>query len=74
MIQDEMSKSATKPLLLGERTDGHDNSPTIGWLVDLSPEEVVIKPLELETPALIDARVHFPRLGFVVQPFREAKL
>ena len=69
-----MSKSATKPLWLGERTNRHDKSPTIGWLVDLSPEEVVIKPLELEALALIDARVHFPRLGFTVQPFREAKL
>ena len=43
-------------------------------LIDLSPEEVVIKPIELEPPALIDVRVHFPRIGFVVQPFREAKL
>jgi hypothetical protein len=55
-------------------TDRHNNSPTIGWLVDLSPEEVVIKPLELETPAFIDVRVHFPRLGFVVRPFQKAKL
>jgi hypothetical protein len=50
------------------------NSPTIGWLVDLSPEEVVIKPVELEPRAVVDVRVHFPRLGFVVQPVREAKL
>jgi hypothetical protein len=56
------------------RADEDGNSPTIGWLVDLSPEEAVIKPLELETPALADVRVHFPRLGFVIQPFREAKL
>lgn len=56
------------------RADGNENSPTIGWLIDLSPEEVVIKPLELDTSALVDVRVHFPRLGFVVQPFREAKL
>jgi hypothetical protein len=54
--------------------DENDNGPTIGWLVDLSPEEVVIKPLELDTPTLVDVRVHFPRLGFVVQPFRESKL
>jgi hypothetical protein len=40
----------------------------------LSPEEVVIKPLERDTPALVDVRVRFPRLGFVVQPFRESKL
>ena len=58
----------------GVRADENDNSPTIGWLVDLSPEEVVIKPLEFDTPAPIDVRVHFPRLGFVVQPFRETKL
>jgi hypothetical protein len=56
------------------RAAENDDSPTIGWLVDLSPEEVVIKPLELETPTLVDVRIHFPRLGFVVQPFREAKL
>ena len=54
--------------------DENDDSPTVGWLVDLSPEEVVIKPLELATPALVDVRVHFPRLGFLVLPVREAKL
>lgn len=50
------------------------NSPTFGTLVDLSPEEVVIKPAQLESPALIDVHVHFPRLGFVVQPEGAAKL
>jgi hypothetical protein len=54
--------------------DENDNGPTIGWLVDLSSEEVVIEPLELDTPGLVDVRVHFPWLGFVVQPFRESKL
>jgi hypothetical protein len=69
------SKSATTSCrrIVSTCADENDNNPTIGWLVDLSPEEVVIKPLELDTPAL-DVRVYFPRLGFVVQPFRESKL
>ena len=48
-------------------------SPTVGILIDLSPEEIVIKPLALEgaaAAATVDVRVHFPRLGFVVKPRR----
>jgi hypothetical protein len=46
-------------------------SPTIGTLVALSPEEVVITPAPLEgKPARVDVRVHFPRLGFVVRPYK----
>jgi len=52
---------------------GRDD-PTIGTLVALSPEEVVIKPVPLEKPAEIAVRVHFPRLGFVVRPVDRAKL
>jgi len=75
MIRGGRSKLAElTEVLLGKTADDCGNSPTFGTLVDLSPEEVVIKPAELETPALIDVRVHFPRLGFVVQPVREAKL
>lgn len=51
------------------------SSPTIGTLLALSPEEIVIKPQQLgDTPATIDVRVHFPRLGFVVRPQRSARL
>lgn len=47
-------------------------SPTIGTLVALSPEEVVITPRKLEgEPAEVDVRIHFPRLGFVVRPWKE---
>ncbi|TKA34264.1 hypothetical protein B0A50_00244 [Salinomyces thailandicus] len=48
--------------------------PTIGTLVVMSPEEVVIKPQPLEKPAEVDVRMHFPRLGFVVRPADKAKL
>lgn len=50
-------------------------SPTIGTLVAMSPEELVIKPIELEKPATVDVRIHFPRVGFVARPYKEeAKL
>lgn len=50
-------------------------SPTIGNLVALSPEEVVISPRALEDalPAEVEMRFHFPRLGFVVRPVSEPK-
>lgn len=47
------------------------DSPTLGTLVALSPEEVVITPRKLDdTPAEVDVRIHFPRLGFVVRPWK----
>ncbi|KAK4540447.1 hypothetical protein LTR36_009193 [Oleoguttula mirabilis] len=49
-------------------------NPTVGTLVALSPEEIVIKPQVLEKAAEVEARIHFPRLGFVVRPFDKAKL
>jgi hypothetical protein len=49
-------------------------SPTFGTIVALSPEEVVIEPLQLEKPAYVDVKVHFPRLGFVVLPVKDSKL
>lgn len=52
---------------------GRDN-PTIGMLVILSPEEIVIKPQTFEKPAEVEARIHFPRLGFVVRPVDKARL
>ena len=51
---------------------GRDD-PTVGTLVAVSPEEVVIKPKELEKPATVEVRVHFPRLGFVVRPLKKSE-
>jgi hypothetical protein len=53
---------------------GRDD-PTIGTLVGLSPEEVVLEPVKLDgKDAVVDVAVHFPRIGFVLKPLREAKL
>lgn len=49
---------------------GRDD-PTIGTLVGCQVEEVVITPAER---GLLDVRVHFPRVGFVVKVVEEAKL
>jgi hypothetical protein len=49
---------------------GRDN-PTIGTLVKIGSEEVVIKPNE---NAELGVRVHFPRLGFVVKTTSGSKL
>lgn len=50
-------------------------SPTYGILLATSPEEVVIKPRQIgDQPPLVDVRVHFPRMGFVIRPVKEAKL
>jgi hypothetical protein len=38
--------------------------PTVGSLVKIGVEEVVIEP---EKKGEIEVRVHFPRLGFVVK-------
>jgi hypothetical protein len=47
------------------------NNPTVGTLVKIGVEEVVIKPHE---KAEVEVRVHFPRLGFVVKVVDGAKL
>jgi hypothetical protein len=47
------------------------NNPTVGTLVKIGVEEVVIKPYE---KAEVDVRVHFPRLGFVIKVVDGAKL
>jgi hypothetical protein len=49
---------------------GRDN-PTLGTLVKIGVEEVVVKPNEKME---VDVRVHFPRLGFVVKVVDGAKL
>jgi glutathione S-transferase len=47
--------------------------PTIGELVSIGVEEVVVEP---ETKGEVEVRIHFPRLGFVVKKWNgeEAKL
>lgn len=47
------------------------NHPTLGRLVTIGVEEVVIEPLEDKE---IDVRIHFPRLGFVIKRVGETKL
>lgn len=49
---------------------GRDN-PTIGTLVKIGVEEVVIKPNE---KADVECRIHFPRLGFVVKVVEGSRL
>ncbi|RMZ66448.1 glutathione S-transferase [Pyrenophora seminiperda CCB06] len=49
---------------------GRDN-PTIGRLVKIGVEEVVITP---NGTSELDVRIHFPRLGFVVKVVEESKL
>ncbi|KAF1843203.1 uncharacterized protein K460DRAFT_287485 [Cucurbitaria berberidis CBS 394.84] len=49
---------------------GRDN-PTLGTLVKIGVEEVVIKPNE---QAELNVHVHFPRLGFVIQVVEGSKL
>jgi hypothetical protein len=46
-------------------------NPTMGKLVKIGSEEVVIKP---DGKAELDVRVHFPRLGFVVKTINGSKL
>lgn len=49
---------------------GRDN-PTVGTLVSLGVEEVIITPVE---KAELDVRIHFPRLGFVVKVVEGSRL
>jgi len=49
---------------------GRDD-PTVGTLIKLGVEEVVIKPLE---KGEVDVRIHFPRLGFMVRRVGGGKL
>ncbi|KAF2260897.1 hypothetical protein CC78DRAFT_555349 [Lojkania enalia] len=45
--------------------------PTVGELVKIGVEEVVIKPVE---KAEVDCRIHFPRMGFVVKVVEGSRL
>lgn len=50
-------------------------NPTLGILLAISPEEIVIKPdVSSGNIRVKDARLHFPRVGFVVAPLQESKL
>ncbi|KAF2088674.1 hypothetical protein K490DRAFT_39211 [Saccharata proteae CBS 121410] len=49
-------------------------NPTLGVLLVVTPEEIVIGPLDQGTKAPIDIRIHFPRLGFIVRPLPSSKL
>jgi hypothetical protein len=51
-------------------------NPTIGELVTITPEEVVIKPVAVEAgvdAAVGEVRLHFPRLGFVIKPASQSR-
>jgi len=49
---------------------GRDD-PTVGELVKIGVEEVVIKTIERGE---VDVRIHFPRLGFIVKVIRDIRL
>lgn len=51
-------------------------SPTIGTLVALTAEELVISPQEIDgrAPLVGSVRLHFPRIGFVVRPVAKSRL
>ena len=50
--------------------------PSIGTLIGISPQEVVIQPDDVGENAaeMGGVRLHFPRIGFVVRPVNRAKL
>ena len=50
--------------------------PSIGKLIGISPQEVVIQPDDVGENAaeMGEVRLHFPRIGFVVRPVKQAKL
>lgn len=55
--------------------DTGKGDPTVGKLIGLSPEEIVIEPDTIEGKARVEGiRLHFPRVGFVVSPLRDSKL
>ncbi len=52
------------------------DSPTVGTLLAMTPEEVVITPQKIAGagPHVGEVRVHFPRVAFVIKPVGQAKL
>lgn len=51
-------------------------SPTLGKLLAITAEEVVISPQDIDgkAPWVGEIRVHFPRLGFVIRPTTKSRL
>ncbi|KIW40293.1 uncharacterized protein PV06_07504 [Exophiala oligosperma] len=50
-------------------------SPTVGTLAALTPEEIVIVPQRIDDgPRVGQVRIHFPRVGFVVRPVGRVRL
>ncbi|KAF2103349.1 hypothetical protein NA57DRAFT_33575 [Rhizodiscina lignyota] len=49
-------------------------SPTLGTLLAISTEEIVIKPEELDIPARVPVNIHFPRIGFEIRPVNRGRL
>jgi hypothetical protein len=47
------------------------SSPTVGTLLAISPEEVVLRP---QKEAEIEVNIHFPRIEFDIRPASQAKL
>ncbi|OAL17939.1 hypothetical protein AYO22_11095 [Fonsecaea multimorphosa] len=53
------------------------DSPTVGTLVALTPEEAVITPQSASDgtgPAVGEVRIHFPRIGFVIRTAVQSRL
>lgn len=49
--------------------------PTVGELVAVSPEEIVIRPEKVEGEEVkVDVRIHFPRVGFTARPVDRSRL
>jgi hypothetical protein len=74
MILEGMSKfySETLTIVCGSLTCV---SPTVGELLLATPEEIIITPSVGNQPkGIVDSRIHFPRLGFVVRPVSQQKL
>ena len=51
-------------------------SPTLGTLLAITAEEVVISPQDIDgkAPWVGSVRIHFPRLGFVVRHSTKSRL
>lgn len=51
-------------------------SPTIGKLLAITPEEIVLSPDGIggQGPAVGEVRVHFPKIGFAIRPVSQAQL
>lgn len=80
-VASHQSLDARNGLSLGAQVsvapdDTGRGSPTLGTLLAITAEEVVISPQEIngKTPLVGSVRLHFPRLGFVVRPVAKSRL